>query len=123
MKVTVFGRANNLPKEKIEAYILLSKAFHYYTKRVIKQKRGLSADEIVRAVGSYAVHEYGMLATTVLKELSLNYAKDIGAVVHELLSINWLGLDPGDEISDFSAPALEKKYQKFLDGKFSILIQ
>jgi uncharacterized repeat protein (TIGR04138 family) len=90
------------PTYRREAYEYAMRALEHTTTRVIRQRRHVSGQELLRGVCDLARQEFGDLAWTVFHEWGVRTGEDFGTVVFHLVEAGVLGKQPGDSIEDFA---------------------
>jgi uncharacterized repeat protein (TIGR04138 family) len=90
------------PTYRREAYEFAMRALEHTTTRVIRQRRHVSGQELLRGVCDLARQEFGDLAWTVFHEWGVRTGEDFGTVVFHLVEAGVLGKQPGDSIEDFA---------------------
>jgi uncharacterized repeat protein (TIGR04138 family) len=64
-------------------------------------ERHVSGQELCEAIRQYALHQYGLMAKTVLNNWGLYKTDDFGEVVFNLIRIGQMKKTPSDTIVDF----------------------
>ena len=89
------------PRFRREAYEFVLRSLEHTTVRVVRQRRHVSGQELLRGIVDLARQEYGDLAWTVVTEWGVHRSEDFGAIVFALVNEGLLGKQPGDSIEDF----------------------
>jgi uncharacterized repeat protein (TIGR04138 family) len=103
---------------KFEAYVFLFEALHY-AQNVLQmgaegptepiapdeespaQQRHVTGQELCEAIRSFALHQYGYMAKTVLNSWGIRGTSDFGEIVFNLIRIGQMRKTPSDTQVDF----------------------
>ena len=87
-------------KYKLESYIFISEAVNYAVTS-LKERRHVSASELLTSLRDYAFREYGVISSQVLKDLGIDDAADVGKLVYLMIEVGLLSSSPEDSPDDF----------------------
>ena len=88
---------------KADAYEFVNAAVNYAVERdSSKEKKHISARELLAAISDFAVLQYGPFAGEVLKNCGVNCASDIGNIVFHLIDEKVLYAGENDSREDFN---------------------
>jgi uncharacterized repeat protein (TIGR04138 family) len=85
----------------IEAYVLVQNALSSLLSR-LKERRHVSARELLEAIGQYAGREYGPLGREVLEHWGVRKPEDFGEIVFNMIDKGLLKKTAEDRKEDFS---------------------
>lgn len=85
----------------IEAYFLVQNALSYLMSQ-IKERRHVSAGELLEAIQQYAGQEYGPFGREVLEHWGVRRSEDFGDIVFNMIERGLLNKTPEDSKEDFS---------------------
>ncbi len=85
----------------IEAYLLVQNALSYLMSQ-IKERRHVSARELLEAIRQYAGQEYGPFSREVLEHWGVRGSDDFGDIVFNMIERGLLKKTPEDSKEDFS---------------------
>ena len=88
------------PRYKREAYVFILEALEY-TVTKIKERRHISADELLDGIRRYAQEKFGPMTRTVIDHWGIRSTRDFGTLVFHLLDKNVLAKSDTDSIDDF----------------------
>ncbi|MCG3178993.1 MAG: hypothetical protein BIFFINMI_01323 [Phycisphaerae bacterium] len=79
-------------------------------------ERHVSGQELSRGLCNFALHEWGLLARTVLESWNVRRTDDFGKIVFYLIENSLMQKQPEDSIEDFHAvyeflPAMDRTYR------------
>ncbi len=89
-----------------EAYFFVRDALDYATKALKKPRQGrgrhISGGELLDAIRTYTVREFGPMAHTVLRTWGVQRTEDVGEIVFNLVEAGTLGKTDEDTRADFA---------------------
>lgn len=90
----------------VEAYVFVSQSLRHAAKRLgkstaPKEKRHLTAEELVEGTLDLAVEQFGLLADLVLKNWGIRNSEDLGHLTFALIEHGVFTKQPSDRIEDF----------------------
>ncbi len=85
----------------IEAYLLVQNALSSLLSR-LKERRHVSARELLEAIRHYTGEEYGPLGREVLEHWGVRDPEDFGEIVFNMIERGLLKKTPGDRKEDFA---------------------
>ena len=91
------------PQYSAEAYDFVRAGLEHASAHYCKGEKGthLTADQLYAGACSYALSEYGPLATKVLQFWGIYTNKDFGDVVYKLIEVGAFGKQKGDTQEEF----------------------
>lgn len=69
----------------------------------LEHRRHVTGPELARACRDFAIHQFGLMAASVLAHWGISRTEDFGRIVYTLVDIGLLVTQPGDRESDFAA--------------------
>ena len=85
----------------LEAYLLVQNALSFLLARM-KERRHVSARELLEAIRQYAGKQYGPLGREVLEHWGVRRSEDFGEIVFNMIEKGLLKKTPEDSKEDFS---------------------
>ncbi len=85
----------------LEAYLLVQNALSFLLSRM-KERRHVSARELLEAIGQYAGREYGPLGREVLEHWGVRKPEDFGEIVFHMIERGLLKKTDEDSKEDFA---------------------
>lgn len=95
------------PRYPREAYEFLMEALSFTQRRLARLAQSSKSDldvtarELLEGFRDYAIAEFGLLASTVLRLWGIQETGDVGNMVYNLIAIEALTNQPGDRREDF----------------------
>ena len=87
-----------------EAYAFVRDALHYAaTKfRSEQEDKNVTGQELLEGVREHALREFGPMAWFLMQEWGILRGEDVGAIVYNLIEVEYFGRKETDSIEDFS---------------------
>lgn len=87
-----------------EAYAFVRDALHFAaTKfRGDQEDKNVTGQELLDGVREHALHEFGPMAWFLMQEWGILRGEDVGAIVYNLIEVEYFGRKDTDSIEDFS---------------------
>jgi uncharacterized repeat protein (TIGR04138 family) len=106
-----------------QAYLFLRDALDFTLKRIIEQQDGharhVSGPELLDGFRDLALHEFGPMASTLMREWGVCECSDVGEMVFHLIDEQIFGKQDSDQREDFSGDfdLLDALHTPFLPRK------
>lgn len=107
------------PQYPVEAYEFMRAGLDAAADKFRKDDKNphLSAEELYLGACSYALEEYGPLASHVLEFWGITHSRDFGAIVYNLIEVGVFGRQKGDSQEQFdNLPELQQLLNTPYDG-------
>ena len=90
------------PRFRREAYEFVMRALEHTTTRLVRERRHVTGQELLRGLVDLARDEFGDLALAVFHEWGVHRSEDFGEIVFHLVEEGLLGRQPEDSPTDFA---------------------
>jgi len=82
------------------AYLFVLASIEYLQGK-LTERRHVTGPEVTHACRDLALHQYGLLARSVLEHWGIHGTEDFGRIVYSLVDVGVLVTQPGDKVEDF----------------------
>ena len=86
---------------RADAYAFVFQALDYTVKKVVKERRHLSGQELLQGIKGFALEQFGPLSKLVFTLWGVRQTSDFGSIVFNLVEKKLMGKTDQDNIEDF----------------------
>ncbi len=92
-------------KYPVDAFIFVREGLQYTIRKLGKISQGgckhITGRQLCYGLKDYAIHKWGLLALTVLKQWNIKTTRDFGNIVFMMVDAGWMAKTDEDKIEDF----------------------